>query len=147
MLATNFKDSGECAKAIIRSLWSTEVLQERIVRETQGKDKKILTPTKVEKGRNMFSQWLKLKGYRGNARTLELNRWNAHMSRTIEAALKSKKNGKKQNNQNKIKSLVIKKSVSPRTKKENKKEPKTSTESINEDEGADFAKAASEVLE
>lgn len=61
LMDTNFKDPAECAKGIIKSLWSTEALQDRVVRKIQGNNKQPLTPEKVEKGKNMFSQWLKIK--------------------------------------------------------------------------------------
>ncbi|KAF7993185.1 hypothetical protein HCN44_006245 [Aphidius gifuensis] len=87
----NFKDPAECAKSIVRSLWTTEELQQRVVRLIAGNDKKVLTPTKVDKGKTLFSVWLKDNGYIKAAKTKEMSRWNNHMSRAIESALKLKK--------------------------------------------------------
>ncbi|XP_044019104.1 uncharacterized protein LOC122859529 [Aphidius gifuensis] len=83
-----FNSAADCAKSIVRSIWTQEELKDRVVRQTRGISKKVLTPEKVVKGKEMFASWLKKVGYMKDARNIELKQFNTHIGRVIDGAKK-----------------------------------------------------------
>ncbi|XP_044007481.1 centromere protein C-like [Aphidius gifuensis] len=91
LLSKSFRNAGECAKSITRHLWTDEELETRVVRRVKGNNKKILTPSKTVRARNIFRKWLKAKDYGKDARNMEMNSLSGYMGRVIENVARSKK--------------------------------------------------------